>query len=112
MAQNCSCGGRLGATGVDNCVILFGTTHNFILVPTYKADGTRNFIDISSATLGADIQAMVSINTVMLERLYPLPFAENITRAKTERVLETAPSGNIYNVQDGLRQNHMEFFGL
>jgi len=111
MSQNCSCGGRLGATGVDNCVILFGTTHNFILVPTYKADGTRNFIDISSPTLGADIQSMVSINTPMLERLYPLSFAENITRAKTDRVLETAPSGNIYNVQDGLRQNHMEFYG-
>jgi hypothetical protein len=109
--SNCSCGGRLGATGVDNCVILFGTTHNYILVPTFKTDGSRNFIDLSSATLTADIQAMVSINTPMLERLYPIPFAENITREKTERILETAPSGNIYNVQDGLRQNMMELYG-
>jgi hypothetical protein len=112
MSTICVCGGRLGATGQGNCVIQFYTTHNFILMPTYKEDGTKNFIDISNpATVGATILTLTSATTPMLERLYPLPFAENITREKTERVTETPPSGNVYNVQDGLRQNVMEFFG-
>lgn len=112
MSTNCSCGGRLGNTGIDNCVIEFKTTNNFILVSTYKADSTKNFIDISTpSTVGADVLAKTQASTTALERLYPLPFAENITREKTDRTTDTAPSGNIYNVQDGLRQNHMEFYG-
>jgi hypothetical protein len=112
MEQTCSCGGRLGNTGIDNCVIEFKTTNNFILVSTYKADSTKNFIDMSSpATLGATVLALTQSTTDSLERLYPLPFAENITREKTDRLTDTAPSGNIYNVQDGLRQNKMEFYG-
>ncbi len=114
MSNLCQCGGRLGATGSSDCIIKFFTTSNFILMPTYKADGTKNFIDLSDtdpATLGATIQTLTQVATSQDERLYPLPFAENITREKTDRLTETAASGNIYNVQDGLRQNHMEFFG-
>ena len=112
MSQNCSCGGRLGNTGIDNCVIEFKTTNNFILVSTYKADSTKNFIDLTTpSTIGADVLALTQSTTDPLERLYPLPFAENITREKSDRTTDTAPSGNIYNVQDGLRQNHMEFYG-
>ncbi len=108
----CTCGGRLGNTGIDNCVIEFFTTNNFILMPTYKADGTKNYIDISDpSTVGAAVLAATQVTTTALERLYPLPFAENVTREKSDRTTETPASGNIYNVQDGLRQNHMEFFG-
>ena len=111
MAGACTCGGRLGATGIDNCVIQFLTTSNFILMPLTKADGTKNFIDLSSATLGADILALTSVATAQDERIYPLPYSENVTREKAERLTESAPSGNIYNIQDGLRSNHMEFWG-
>lgn len=110
--EACTCGGRLGNTGIDNCVIEFKATNNFILIPTYDGSNVKNFIDISDpTTLGDDVLAKTQATTDALERLYPLPFAENITREKTERITETPASGNIYNVQDGLRQNHMEFFG-
>ncbi len=110
MSQICVCGGRLGATGIGNCVIRFFTTHNYILMPLYKGDGTKNFIDISDpTTVGADMLALTTAATPMLERLYPLPFAESITREKTDTTFETPPSGNMYRVQDGLRQNVMEF---
>lgn len=109
---NCTCGGRLGNTGIDNCVIEFFTTNNFLLMPTYKADSTKNYIDLTDPSLvGANILAATQATTTSLERIYPLPFAENITREKTDRTTETPASGNIYNVQDGLRQNHQEFFG-
>jgi hypothetical protein len=80
-------------------------------MPTYKEDGTKNFIDISDpATVGATILTLTSASTPMLERLYPLPFAENIVREKSETSFETPPSGNMYRVQDGLRSNVMDFF--
>lgn len=110
MSQICVCGGRLGATGIGNCVIQFFTTHNYMLMPTYKEDGTKNYIDISDpTTLGDDIIALTQASTPMLERLFPLPFAESIDRTKTDTTFETPPSGNMYRVQDGLRQNTMEF---
>lgn len=111
MSTICVCGGRLGATGQGNCVIQFYTTHNYILMPTYKADGTKNFIDISTpATVGATILTLTSASTPMLERLYPLPFAEEIERPKAETTFETPASGNMYRAQEGLRQNIMKFF--
>lgn len=110
MSQICVCGGRLGATGIGNCVIQYLVTHNYIFMPTYKADGTKNFIDISDpTTLGASVLELTTTATPMLERLYPLPFAESIDRTKTDTTFETPPSGNMYRVQDGLRQNTMEF---
>lgn len=111
MSNICVCGGRLGATGIGNCVIQFFTTHNYLLMPIYKEDGTKNYIDISNpATLGATVLALTSASTPMLERLYPLPFAENVAREKTETTFDTPPSGNMYRAQEGLRQNVMEFY--
>lgn len=110
MSQICVCGGRLGATGIGNCVIQFFTTHNYILMPLYNGDGEKNFIDISDpTTVGATIQTLTGVSTPMLERLYPLPFAESVVRDKTETTFETPPSGNMYRVQDGLRQNVQDF---
>lgn len=109
MSQICVCGGRLGATGIGNCVIKFSTTHNYILMPIYNGSGAKNFIDLSDATLGATLVELTTTATPMLERLYPLPFAENIDRTKSETTFETPPSGNKYKVQEGLRQNIMEF---
>lgn len=110
--STCVCGGRLGATGIGSCVIQFYTTHNYILMPTYNETGAKNYIDISSpSTLGATIKTLSGSTTDPDKRLYPLPYAENITREKTERMTETPPSGNIYIVQDGLRKNSMDFYG-
>lgn len=111
MAGKCSCGGQLGNTGIDGCVIEFGTTHNFILMPLRDANGDLNFIDLTTGTVGTDIQALAQSSTDALSRIYPLPYAENVTREKAETLTETAPSGNIYPIQDGLRSNHQEFWG-
>lgn len=111
MSNICVCGGRLGATGIGNCVIQFFTTHNYILMPLYKEDGTKNYIDISNpATLGATVLSLTTTATPMLERLYPLPFAEDVERPKTDTTFDTPPSGNMYRAQEGLRQNVMQFY--
>lgn len=112
MAENCTCGGRLGNTGIDNCVIEFRATNNYIIVPTYNEDGVKNFIDISDpSTLGAMVLAKTQATTNVLSRLYPLPNVDEVNREKSERVTQTPASGNIYKVKDGIRVNEMEFFG-
>jgi hypothetical protein len=72
-----------------------------IIVPRFKADGSRNTIDLSSPTLGADIQALLTTATDAQERFYPFPRVENATFDRTDTVYETAPSTRKYKI-DGV----------
>jgi hypothetical protein len=85
-----------------------------IIVPRYKSDGTtRNTIDLTSPTLGADIQALIQTSTALLERIYPFPRCENITFERTETVYETAPSTRKYKIAGvgGVRTFKFETWG-
>jgi hypothetical protein len=65
-----------------------------IIVPRYQADGiTRNTLDVTSPTIGADILALIQTATPVLERFYPTPRGENVTNERTDTVYEEAPSG-------------------
>ena len=76
----CSCDNPAFANlGRPNCVIEMKAVAFPIIVPRFKADGTRNTIDLTSATLGADIKALIQTSTALMERLYPFPRMENIT---------------------------------
>jgi len=85
-----------------------------IIVPRYKADGTtRNSLDLTSPTLGADIKALIQTSTALLERIYPFPRCENITFERTETVYETAPSTRKYKIAGvgGVRTFKFETWG-
>ena len=89
-----------GNLGRPNCVIEMRVMAFPILVPRFKADGTRNTITVTSATLGADIQGLIdaSITTVSQERLYPFPRVEEPTWERTETVFDAASSTRKYKV--------------
>jgi len=76
-----------------------------VLIPRYKADGTRNVIDLSSPTLGADIQALVQASTAVLERLYPFPRVEEVTFDRTDTAYQTMASGRKFKLdgEGGIR---------
>jgi hypothetical protein len=85
-----------------------------VLVPRFKADGvTRNTIDLSSPTLGADIKALIQTSTALLERIYPFPRAENVTFERSETVYETASSTRKYKIPNvgGVRTIKFETWG-
>ena len=107
----CTCEDQFGNTGLSGCEQIQGVAKTVILQAKYKADGTRNTIDVTSATLGADILALTNAVTPAIERLYPLPVAENVTREMSEDVYETSPSNRRYFVQDGIRTNVFQFLG-
>ena len=90
----CSCANpSFPVLGRPDCVLEMRAIAFPIIVPRYKADGvTRNTIDLTSATLGADIQALIATSTALMERIYPFPRCENITFERTDDVYDTAPS--------------------
>lgn len=111
----CSCGNpTMPNLGRPDCVIEMKALAFPIIVPRYKADGvTRNSIDLTSATLGADIKALILSSTALLSRIYPFPRCENITFERTETVYETAPSTRKYKINGvgGVRTFKFETWG-
>jgi hypothetical protein len=98
----CSCAApTFGNMGRVNCVIEMTTVAFPIVVPRFKADGTRNTIDTASATMGADIQELLLASLDPESRLYPFPRVENVTWDRTETVFDTAPSTRKFRV-DGV----------
>tara|TARA_R110000764_G_scaffold89383_2_gene170857 strand:- start:1615 stop:2556 length:942 start_codon:yes stop_codon:yes gene_type:complete len=111
----CSCGNpTMPNLGRPDCVIEMKALAFPIIVPRYKADGTtRNTIDLTSATLGADIKALIQTSTTLLNRIYPFPRCENISFERTETVYETAPSTRKYKINGvgGVRTFKFETWG-
>lgn len=87
-----------GSLGRGNCVIEMRVMAFPIFVPRFKADGTRNTINLLSATLGADIQALIASTTTAVERLYPFPRVEEPTWERTDTVYDTASSTRKFKV--------------
>jgi hypothetical protein len=111
----CSCGNpSMPNLGRPDCVIEMKALAFPIIVPRYKADGTtRNTLDLTSPTLGADIQALIQTSTALLSRIYPFPRCENITFERTDTIYETAPSTRKYKIQGvgGVRTFKFETWG-
>ena len=100
MAGICSCANpAYPSMGRPNCVVEQRPMAFPIIVPRYKADGvTRNSIDLTSLTLGDDIQTLIDAGTAAQERFYPFPRVENTTFERTDSVTEDAPSGRSYKI--------------
>lgn len=97
---SCSCDNpAFGNMGRPNCVIEMKAIAFPIIVPRFDSSGNRNTIDLSSGTLGADIQALLSASLDPQNRIYPFPRCENITFERTETVYETAPSTRKYKIE-------------
>jgi len=106
MAVSCSCTDPKGPNlGRPNCVIRKKKVAFVGIIARYKADGTRNTIDASSPTLGADIQTLISVATPVQERLFLFPKLEEITFARTETAYKTAASGRKFKLdgEGGIR---------
>lgn len=124
----CSCEtpayGNLGRT---NCVIEQGALSSILIVPRYKADGTRNTLDLAVdpltllnpagvagdyATMGAYIKDKTdNAAWPAQERFYPSPRVRNATFERTETAYETAASGEKFRLSSGgVRSKKMELW--
>lgn len=110
--QSCDCDNPIfGNTGEPGCVIEQKVLAMPMISPRYGSAGTRNTIDLLSATIGQDIKD--KINAVDgRDRLYPLPRVENASFPRTDTQYETAPSGKKYKLDGvgGIRTWLMELW--
>lgn len=99
----CACNAGLGNTGTPNCFPIATVAKKLILVPTYKDDGTRNSIDLSTAALdAAELTALIN-NADASQRWFPVDPMENVTSERAESILESAPSGKSAFIKKGVR---------
>lgn len=97
--QSCTCTDpKFGDMGRANCTIEMRVVAFPIFFPRFKADGSRNTIDLTSPTLGADIQNRIAASTAVLERFYPFPRVEEPTWDRTDTGYDTASSTQRYKV--------------
>ncbi len=96
---SCSCTSpQFPNLGRPKCVIRKKKTSFIGIMSRYKADGTENVIDATSATLGADIRALIQASTPALERLYLFPKLEEVTYDRTDTAYQTVASGRKFKL--------------
>ena len=114
-STGCICGvSAFPNMGTPNCTQEMLPMAFPILIPRWKADGsTRNSLDVSSATLGADIQALITTATVVDERLYPFPRVQNPTIPRTDTAYETTANGDKFKLagEGGVYSFLFELYG-
>lgn len=102
----CSCAGRLGNSGTPN-VKPFGVTSGLFMVPLNAEDGTRNGLDLTSTTLGADLLALVN-HADPSKRWYPYQGLRNVTHAQADATYETFDNGERTKLRDGVKNVSFE----
>lgn len=99
-ADNCICGSPAALYfGSPGCNLEMKQTAFPIFQYRYKADGTRNSIDVSSPTLGADIVAKLSTSTAIIERLFPTTKVRNQTVPRTDDAYEATSNGDQFELE-------------
>lgn len=90
----CNCADlELAMLGRPACVDDVKQTRRILFCHFLKADGTRNYIDVSSGTFNNAFWQGLLTNPVARERFYLTQDLENVTHPNTERVVETFASG-------------------
>ena len=75
--------------GRPACVKTMEDVFTFIFIPRYNATDVRNTVDLTSATLGADILALKLQSTADGSRIYPLPRVYDFDSSSTEPKYDT-----------------------
>lgn len=108
--MSCTCTSGGGNTGVPFCSTKQGVPYSLILVPKYKEDGTLNSIDLANDTLNAAYFEGKINEANWQDRWYPLPYMENVETSREDSQNETANSGNVYRIKQGIRPFSAEIF--
>jgi len=106
----CNCAGRLGNSGTPT-VKPFGVTSGLFQVPLNAEDGTRNGLDLTSPTLGADLLALVN-HVDPSKRWYPYQGLRNVTQPQADATYETFDNGERSKLRDGVKNITFEVSGV
>ena len=98
----CKCTYSFGNTGIAGAVSIQGVTKKILLVPTYKADGTKNYYDPSIPLTPAILAAKIN-NSDINQRWYPFGELKNVASERGDSTTESFADGSLIHIQDGVR---------
>src|ERR1035437_1598372 len=104
----CACNEKMINTKTG-CVTSRAVEKQPWIVNRTKADGTRNYIDLTTTLNDAYFSGLMN-KVDPLERVFALPEIKNITDAREKSVMEAAKDGTMYKVRDGVRKFDGAFF--
>lgn len=108
MALGCNCNLGLSNTGKPGCLPIQSVTSGLIMVPLQAADGTANFIDLTTALpTWSDLINEADAS----KRWFPLQGFENVELPKADTVFEEANSGRMAYIRQGKRSFSGELWG-
>jgi hypothetical protein len=101
--MGCKCNGRLGNTGNPSCQMLMDIAGKLIFTYRFKADGTENYIDMSTAVIN-DTFVTDALNDVPSERWYPSPGElKNVSDVREDPTFQTFDDGTKFFIREGVR---------
>ena len=94
----------IGNTGIPSGAKIGKNIVKAFLVQTFADDGTRNTIDLSSATTltSVALEALL-VNPDASKRIYALPKLYDVDLPKADPTFDTATDGTNFFIQDGIR---------
>ena len=113
-ALDCVCGTPAGINaGVPGCTIEMGAMASPVFEYKLDAAGVRNGIDVTSATVGADITAKILASTAVTSRLFPTVRVQNPTVSRTDTNYETTANGDKFKLdgEGGIYSFLFEYYG-
>lgn len=112
MSELCiTCDGKLSNTGIPVGARPFGLVQGLYIVPNVADDGTRNSLDVTSSTVGADFLAMVQ-NADPSKRAYPIMGLSNFVEEQGDTTFEKDDIGRRNKIRDGIRTAKFEKRGV
>ena len=113
-ALDCVCGTPAGINaGVPGCTVEMGPMASPVFEYKLDAAGVRNGIDVTSATVGADITAKILASTAVTSRLFPTVRVQNPTVSRTDTNYETTANGDKFKLdgEGGIYSFLFEYYG-
>ena len=108
---SCDCGTGLKNTGISGCAKPMGVYQKAFFVETYDSTGAKNKYDTSVPLDQSVLDALLN-NADTSKRWYPTSTLETVGGERADNVIETAPSGRIYYIKDGIRTQSFEMVGF
>ncbi len=115
MSVTCACNDlTLGNMGTPNCNEVAKVTKRLIIMPAFKADGTRNGITLATTLNAAYFADKVNqykadaTRNPLAERWYPSPLLEAVADVRDDTIYQEFPSGKKSKTREGVR--HFEGF--
>lgn len=98
---DCVCGQqRYPLSGRPSCVKKMSDHLFYIFRPRFKADGTRNTLDINDPTLGATIKALIQQATAEDLRIYPTAEVHDFEPTVTEDKFQTTARDKKFRIDN------------